>query len=388
MRALVYHGPRNVRVDNVPDPRIVDPTDAIVRVTRAAICGSDLHLYHGYVPELHDGDILGHEFVGVVEEVGPDVRKIRRGDRVVVPFLIACGQCFFCQRNLWAACETTNTGAGYLALRAGQRPPAAVYGYGSLYGGVPGSQAEFVRVRIADVNAFRIPGGVEDDEAVLLGDILPTGWQAALNADVREGSTVAIFGAGPVGLASAMCARFMGARTVFIVDDTRYRLDFAERHYGAIPIDFSQLDPAKAIVERTQMRGVDAAIDAVGGAAKGSNLELALALLKLGGGSGSALRECIGAVRRGGTVSAPGVYGGLLHRFPVGDLWEKGVSLRMGETHVHRYIPELLRLVEAGRLRPAEIFSHHLSLQEAARGYQMFDRHEEGCTKVVLEPQR
>lgn len=388
MRALVYHGPRDVRVETVPDPRIEEPTDAIVRVTRAAICGSDLHLYHGYVPELHSGDILGHEFVGVVEEVGPDVRRVRPGDRVVVPFLIACGQCYFCRRDLWAACETTNSGQGYLSLRAGQRPPAAVYGYGHLYGGVPGSQAEYVRVRIADVNAFRLPETVGDDEAVLLGDILPTGWQAARNADVREGSVLAVFGAGPVGLATAMCARLMGADRIFIVDDTKYRLEFARRHYGAEPIDFSQVEPAKAIVERTTMRGADAAIDAVGATAKGSNLELALALLKMGGGSGSALRQCIAAVRRGGTVSAPGVYGGLFHRFPVGDIWEKGVTLRMGETHVHRYLPELLRLVESGRLRPAGIFSHRLSLQEAVRGYKMFDKHEEGCTKVVLEPQR
>lgn len=388
MKALVYHGVRDVRVEEVPDPRLEAPDDAIVRVTSTAICGSDLHLYHGTVPGMKPGDILGHEFMGVVEEVGADVRKVKPGDRVVVPFVISCGDCFFCRLQLWTACENTNPGPGPTLLRKGIRPAAALYGYSHLYGGIPGGQAEYARVLRADINAFKVPDGLDDDQVLFLTDILPTGWQAAINAEVGPGTgtRIAIVGAGPVGLMTAMCARFLGAERIYIVDDAGYRLDFARDMYGAVPIDFTSEDPAERIVDETDGHGVDGAIDAVGFEAKGSRLENVLTTIKLEGGSGAALRECIAAVRRGGVVSIPGVYAGFLHGFMLGDCFDKGVTLRMGQTHVHRFVPYLLDLIASGKLLPHQIISHRVPLADAARAYAKFDRHEDGCRKVVLKP--
>ncbi|GAB2517028.1 zinc-dependent alcohol dehydrogenase [Lysobacter humi (ex Lee et al. 2017)] len=387
MRALTYHGGFDVRIENVPDPRIEAADDLILRVTATAICGSDLHLYRGKVPGLAPGDILGHEFMGIVEEVGPAVTRLRRGDRVVVPFTIACGGCFFCERELFAACETTNPGPGALLNGKGLRPGAGMFGYTHLYGGYAGGQAELVRVPKADVGPLKLPPGVADEQVLFLSDILPTGYQAVLNADVGPGATLAIFGAGPVGLMSAACARMLGVERIWMVDHHAYRLQYAVAAYGVTPINFDDVpDPAAAIIEQTRGRGVDASIEAVGFEAKGNPVDTALANFKLEGSSGTALRQAIAATRRGGTVSVPGVYAGFIHGFMFGDAFEKGLSFRMGQTHAQRYMPELLEHILEGRLNPEAIITHRLPLEQAALGYRLFDRKEEDCRKVVLTP--
>jgi threonine dehydrogenase-like Zn-dependent dehydrogenase len=391
MRALTYQGTRDVRVVDVPEPRLAAEDDAIVRVTSTAICGSDLHIYRGKIPQMQAGDVLGHEFMGIVEEVGPGVGALRPGDRVVVPFVIACGGCFFCARAQFACCEETNPQHGLLAGRGaivnkkGMRSGAALFGYSHLYGGVPGGQAERVRVPRANVGPFRVPAHLEDDEVLLLSDVLPTAFMAARNAEIGEGSSVAIYGAGPVGLLSAACARMLGARVIYIVDHHPDRLEFAAASYGALPLNFDEVDdPAEEIVRRTDRRGVDAVIDAVGFEAKGSLPDTLMAGLRIEGSAGTALRQAIGAVRRGGIVSVPGVYAGWIHAFLFGDAFEKGITFRMGQTHVQALLPELLERIANGALHPAQIVSHHLPLAEAARGYQLFNDKEENCRKVVL----
>jgi threonine dehydrogenase-like Zn-dependent dehydrogenase len=387
MKALTYHGSKDVRVETMPDPSIVDADDIVLRVTATAICGSDLHLYHGKIPETQHGDIFGHEFMGIVEQAGPGVTEVKVGDRVVIPFVIACGKCFFCDNDQFAACETTNPDQGAsLRKRAKMTPPAALFGYSHLYGGVPGGQAEFVRVPKANVGPFKVPGSLSDERVLFLSDILPTGYQAVLNAKIERGSTVAIFGAGPVGLMAAACARMLGAERIYMVDSERYRLDFAVTAYDVIPVDFSEVDASEFILEQTAGRGVDASIDAVGFEAKGSTTETVLSALKLETSSGEVLRQCIGATRRGGVVSIPGVYAGFIHAFLIGDAFDKGLTLAMGQTHVQKFLPELLEFVEAGKLEPDIIISHRMQLADAARGYEIFDKKEEDCRKVVLTP--
>ncbi len=386
MRALVYHSSHDVKVESVPDPRLQEDDDVILKITATAICGSDLHLYHGKVPTTKAGDILGHEFMGEVIEAGPAVTRLQRGDRVVVPFVIACGSCFFCQRQLFAACETTNPDRGTILNKKSLRPGAALFGYSHSYGGVPGGQAEYVRVPKANVGPIKVDGGLADERVLFLSDILPTGYQAVLNAGVGQGSSLAIYGAGPVGLMTAACARMLGVEQIFMVDNQHYRLDFARGQYGVIPVDFDRVDAAEMIIDNTASRGVDAVVDAVGFEAKGSALETVLTDIKLEGSSGKVLRQCIAAVRRGGTVSVPGVYAGFIHGFLFGDAFEKGIGFRTGQTHVQRFMPELLEAIEAGKLHPDEIISHRLPLQEAAAGYRMFDKKEDDCRKVVLTP--
>src|SRR6201985_1446979 len=312
MKPLTYHGSKNVRVETVADPKIVDPDDIILRVTATAICGSDLHIYRGKIPMMEHGDILGHEFMGIVEDVGPAVLRVKKGDRVVIPFTISCGQCFYCNLKLFAACETTNTGRGAIVNKKDTKPGAALFGYSHLYGGIPGGQAEFVRVPKANVGPLVIPdSGLTDKQVLFLSDILPTGYMAAINAAVGQGSTVAIFGAGPVGLMAAASARLLGAERIFMVDHHKYRLDFAQQTYGVEPINFDTVDdPAHVNIDRMSGRGVDAAIDAVGFEAKGSVVETALTAVKLEGSSGASVRQAIAATRRGGCVSLPGVYAG------------------------------------------------------------------------------
>ena len=336
MQALSYHGARDVRVESVPDPTIVADDDVIIRVTATAICGSDLHIFRGKIPGMKHGDILGHEFMGVVEECGRGVTKIHRGDRVVIPFVIACGDCFFCERDLFAACETTNIqtgpleGRGALLNKKDLRSGAALFGYSHLYGGVAGGQAEFVRVPKANVGPFEFPQHLKDEQVLFLTDILPTGYQAAVNAKIGPGSSVAVFGAGPVGLMALASARLLGAEVLFIVDHHAYRLAYAAQTYSAVPVNFDEVDAAEVIVNSTERRGVDAVIDAVGFEAKGSTTETILATLKLEGSSGKALRQCIASVRRGGVVSVPGVYAGPIHGFPVWRCIRKRSDLRDG----------------------------------------------------------
>ena len=388
MKALTYHGPHKVSVDNVPDPGLEAADDIILRVTATAICGSDLHLYRGKIPGTGHGDIFGHEFMGEVVEAGSAVTAVAKGDRVVIPFVIACGDCFFCLLSQYAACENTNSGRGAILNRKNITPPAALFGFSKLYGGVPGGQAEYVRVPKANTGPFKVPSILSDEKVLFLSDILPTAWQAVKNAEVKPGSSLAIFGAGPVGLLSAACARQQGAEQIYMIDHNNYRLNFARDRYGVIPINFDEIDdPAGWIIEHsTGNRGVDAVVDAVGFEAKGSLTETVLTNLKLEGSSGKALRQCIAAVRRGGIVSVPGVYAGFIHGFLFGDAFDKGLTFKMGQTHVHAYLPDLLKLIEQGHLTPEEIVTHHLPLEDDARGYDIFAKREEECRKVILVP--
>ncbi|MDQ0070366.1 threonine dehydrogenase-like Zn-dependent dehydrogenase [Variovorax boronicumulans] len=387
MKALTYQSSKNVRVETVPDPILQEDEDIVLRVTATAICGSDLHIYRGKIPDMESGDILGHEFMGIVEDTGKAVTRVQKGDRVVVPFTIACGQCFFCAKALFAACETTNPGRGAILNKKNLRSGAGLFGYSHLYGGYPGGQAEYVRVPKANTGPLVIPPGLADEQVLFLSDILPTGYQAVVNGNVGPGSSVAIFGAGPVGLMAAASARLLGAERIFMVDEHPYRLAFAQATYGVDPINFRDIDdPAGAIVERTDFRGVDASIDAVGFEAKGSAVETVLTDLKLEGSSGKALRQAIAATRRGGVVSVPGVYAGFIHGFMFGDAFEKGLTFKMGQTHAQQHMPKLLEHIQAGQLKPEVIITHHMALEDAARGYEIFEKAEEECRKVVLTP--
>ena len=388
MKAIAYHGPKIMRLDDVPDPRIEAPTDAVLRVTATAICGSDLHMYNGFmVPFMKPGDIMGHEFMGVVEAVGPEVKRVKVGDRVIIPFLIACGHCFFCDKQLFSACENTNPDPGASAMHNDIRPPAALYGYTHLYGGNPGGQAEFVRVQHADFNAFVIPEGPTDEQVLFLTDILPTGYQAVVQGNVGEGSTVAIFGAGPVGQMAALSARLLGASKIYIIDDEDYRLAFAAEQYGCIPINFKQEDNVgKRIVTDTDRRGVDCVVDAVGFEAKGNIIDTAMRALLVEQGSGTVLRHGISCLRRGGTLSIPGVYAGFIHGFPIGDSFDRGHAYAMGQTHVHRFVDDLLGHIVAGRIRPEAIITHRAPLEDGPKLYGVFANKEDQCRKVVLYP--
>ena len=386
MRALTYHGSHDVKVDTVPDPVLQQPDDILLKVTATAICGSDLHMYRGKIPAMESGDILGHEFMGEVIETGAAVTRLQKGDRVVVPFVIACGSCFFCDMSLYSACETTNPDRGAIMNKKSLRSGAALFGFSHLYGGVPGGQAEYVRVPKANVGPIKIPTHLADEQVLFLSDILPTGYQAVLNAGVGKGGSLAIFGAGPVGQMAAACARMLGVEKIFMVDHHPYRLEFARKTYGVIPFNFDDGDAAEFIIEHTNARGVDGVVEAVGFEAKGSAVETVMTNLKLEGSSGKALRQCIAAVRRGGTVSVPGVYAGFIHGFLFGDVFEKGIGIKAGQTHVQQHMPTLLQAIEEGRLHPNAIISHRLPLAQAAEGYRMFDKKEDECRKVVLTP--
>lgn len=377
MKALTYQSAKDVRVENAPDPVIQEEQDIVLRVTATAICSPDLHIYRGKIPSMKAGDVLGHEFMGIVEEVGPAVTRVKKGDRVVVPFTISCGDCFFCNTRLFAACENTNPGQGAILNRKNVRSGAGLFGYSHLYGGYPGGQA--------NVGPLVIPPGLPDEKVLFLSDILPTGYQAVVNARVGPGASVAIFGAGPVGLMAAASARLLGAERIFMIDHHPYRLEFARQTYGVINFDDID-DPAEFIVEQTGFRGVDASIDAVGFEAKGSTLETVLTDLKLEGSSGKVLRQAIAATRRGGVVSVPGVYAGFIHGVLFGDAFEKGLSFATGQTHAQQHMPKLLEHILEGRLHPEVIVTHRLPLHEAARGYELFAQKLEDCRKVILTP--
>jgi threonine dehydrogenase-like Zn-dependent dehydrogenase len=380
MRAVVYEGPYRVRVREKPAPAIEHPDDVVLKVTRAAICGSDLHLFHGLVPDTRVGTTFGHEFTGTVAETGSGVRALRRGDRVVVPFNIACGTCFFCARGLTADCEATNP-SNELA--------SGVYGYSHTTGGYDGGQAEYVRVPFADFGPMKIPDDLEDEDVLLLSDVLPTGYQAAEMGGIQEGETVAVFGCGPVGLAAARCAWLLGAGKVLAIDRVEARLRMAERWAGAETIDLRERgDPVAALKDLTRGRGPDVCIDAVGLEASGSAFQtLAGRKLKLVAGSAIALSWAIHAVRKDGTVSIVGVYGPPANLVPIGVAMNKGLTLRMGQASVKRYMPHLLEHVRGGRLDPRGLITHRLPLEHAPRAYDLFDRKEDGCVKCVLMPQ-
>ncbi len=394
MRAVTWHGKRDVRVEEVPDPRIEEPTDAIVRITTTAICGSDLHLYEVLGPYLKPGDVLGHEPIGVVEEVGPGVTRLRPGNRVVVPFNISCGSCWMCQRQLYAQCETTQVTA--------EGKGAALFGYTSLYGSVPGGQAEYLRVPYAEFGPIKVPDDGPDERWLYLSDILPTAWQAVKYADIPRGGTLAVFGLGPVGQFCARVGRHLGAERVIGLDLVPERLAMARRH-GVEVLDVSQLDDVPGtLIDLVDGRGPDAVIDAVGmeahGAPLGKAAQTVAGLLpdrlaqpmidKIGVDRLVVLKAAMKAVRRGGTVSVSGVYGGEVDPLPLMEMFDRGIQLRMGQCHVRRWTDEIIPLLadDADPLGVADLRTHRLPLAQAPQAYQMFQRKQEGCVKVVLAP--
>jgi threonine dehydrogenase-like Zn-dependent dehydrogenase len=389
MRAVCWHGARDVRVERVQDPTILNPRDAIVRVTLTAICGSDVHLYNGYIPTMQRGDILGHEFMGEVVEVGPEVRMLVRGDRVVVPFAIACGACFFCERQLWSLCDNSNPNARVAETLYGASG-AGLFGYSHLYGGYAGGQAEYVRVPFADVGPLKLADGVQDEQALFLSDILPTGYMAAENCSIKQGDTVAVWGCGPVGLFAMKSAWLLGADRVIAIDRFAERLELAATFGKAEVLDYEQVDVVDALRDLTGGRGPDACIDAVGTEAHGVSVDWlydrAKQALLLETDRPHVLRQIILACRKGGVVSIPGVYGGFVDKLPLGAAFAKGLTFRMGQTHVHRYMRPLLSRIERGEIDPAAIITHRAALDDAPRLYETFVGKQDGCVKVVLRP--
>lgn len=391
MRALVWHGKHSVSVDNVPDPKILEPTDAIIRITSTAICGSDLHLYDGYMMGMEDGDILGHEPMGMVEEVGRAVTRLKKGDRVVVPFNISCGHCFFCRKKLFSCCENTNPDAPKAAKLMGHAP-AGLFGYSHLTGGYPGGQAEYLRVPYADVGPVKIESGLPDEKVLFLSDIFPTGWMAAENAEIEPGDTVAVWGCGPVAQMCIQSAWMLGAGRVIAIDRVPERLEMARTHGRAETINFAEVDEVyDALNEITQGRGPDRCIDAVGCEAHETGgvdavLDKVKATVMLATDRAHALRQALYCCRKGGTVSVPGVYVGMIDKFPFGGTMNKGLTIKTGQTHTQRYMRPLLEKIEAGAIDPSFVITHRRPLEEGPALYKTFRDKEEGCIKVVLTP--
>ncbi|CAN5365413.1 zinc-dependent alcohol dehydrogenase [soil metagenome] len=390
MRALTWHGKHDVRVDTVPDPKIVNPHDVIIKVTATAICGSDLHLYDGMIPTMVSGDILGHEFMGEVADVGPEVHNLKRGDRVVVPFTIACGKCFHCENKFTSACENSNP-----ADKAPMQEAlygfagSGLFGYSHMMGGYAGGQAEYVRVPFGNVGPIKIPEGLEDEQVLFLSDIFPTAWQAAENANIQAGDTVAIWGLGPVGQLAVRSAFMMGAERVIGIDHRTRRLELAAES-GAEVLNFEDVPVNQMLTEMTGGRGPDSCIDCVGLEAHGFSpdnmLDFVKMTLKISFDRPHVLRQAIVACRPGGTLSIPGVYGGLLDKVPFGAAFGKGLTFKMGQTNMHKYLAPLLTRIMEGEIDPSFIISHRLSLEEAPSGYKNFHDHQDEWTKVVLRP--
>lgn len=388
MKALCWYGTRDVRVENVPDPHIINPRDAIVRVTLTAICGSDVHLYNGFIPSMERGDILGHEFMGEVVAVGQK-DGLKEGDRVVVPFPIACGRCFFCQNQLYSSCDNSNPNAAALEALQGSSS-AGLYGYSHLYGGYAGGQAEYVRVPFGDVGPMKVPDEITDEQALFLSDILPTGYMAAENCDIKAGDTVAVWGCGPVGQFAIRCAFLLGASRVIAIDRFTERLDLA-REANAEVIDYERVDDVvEALKEKTGGQGPDSCIDAVGLEAHGTGIgylyDRSKQMLRLQMDRPTALRQMIQACRKNGTVSLAGVYIGLIDKMPLGIAFGKGLTFKMGQTHAHRYMRPLLEKIAKGEIDPSVIITHRMRLDEAPEAYRIFANKEDNCVKVVLRP--
>jgi threonine dehydrogenase-like Zn-dependent dehydrogenase len=390
MRANCWMGRNSVEVREVPDPKILNDGDAIVRITSTAICGSDLHLYDGYIPTMEKGDILGHEFMGEVVEVGPGVRSLAAGDRVVVPFPIACGACNACAAGFFSVCENSNPNAG-MAEKLFGHSPAACFGYSHMLGGIPGGQAEYARVPFADVGPIKIENDLPDEQVLFLSDILPTGYMGAEMCDIKPGDVVAVWGAGPVGQFAMASARLLGAERVIAIDRFGYRLEMAAASNGAETLDYEQTDVLEALRELTAGRGPDACIDAVGMEAHSDfapqqAYDRVKQAVRLETDRGPALRQAIMACRNGGTVSVIGVYGGLLDKFPAGSWMNRSVTLRTGQCHVQRYTRPLLDRIERGEIDPSFVITHRLPLDRAPEGYETFKHKQDDCVKVVLSP--
>jgi threonine dehydrogenase-like Zn-dependent dehydrogenase len=389
MRALVWHGKEDVRVDTVDDPEIINPRDAIIKITSTAICGSDLHLYDGYIPTMKAGDILGHEFMGVVVDVGTR-STLKRGQRVVVPFTIACGGCYHCNKHQFSACDNGLPAANQdIAQKLYGQPMSGLFGYSHMTGGYAGGQAEYVRVPFSDVGPIIVPDGLSDEQVLFLSDILPTGWMAAENAQIEQGDIVAVWGCGPVGLFTVQAAFLMGAERVIAIDHHPKRLALAAS-MGAETLNFEDIKINEALLSLTGGIGPDACIDAVGLEAHGTAIDNVLDFVKkatlLGTDRTHVIREAILACRKGGRVSMPGVYGGFVDQFPLGAVMEKGLTIKTGQTHVQRYLPGLLRAIEEGVVDTTFIISHTLPLEQAPEAYKMFRDDQDEVTKVVLKP--
>lgn len=390
MRALTWHGKHDVRVDTVPDPEIVNPRDAIIKITATAICGSDLHLYDSVIPGMHRGDILGHEFMGEVVEVGRGNTSLRVGQKVVVPFVIACGQCFFCGKEQYSACDNSNPADKSDASEVAYGYPAAgLFGYSHLTGGYAGGQAEYARIPYSDFGPIVVPHGVEDERVLFLSDIFPTGWMAAENAGIEPGDTVVVWGCGPVGLFTIKSAIHMGAARVIAIDHHPRRLALAKQN-GAEVLNYHEVKVLEALKEMTAGIGPDACIDAVGmethGFAPDNIIDAVKQETKLGTDRQHVLREAIMACRKGGRISMPGVYGGIGDKLPIGAFMQKGLTLKTGQTHVQKYLPRLLELVMDGQIDTTDLISHRLPLEEAATAYKNFHDNPNEWTKVVLKP--
>jgi threonine dehydrogenase-like Zn-dependent dehydrogenase len=389
MKASCWMGKKKVKVEDVPEPRILNSRDAIVRVTQTAICGSDLHLFNGFIPTMERGDVLGHEFMGEVVEVGPAVNNLKPGDRVVVPFPIACGNCAMCQMSLYAACENSNPNAWMAELLWGHSP-AGIYGYSHMLGGFAGGQAEYVRVPFADVGPLKVPEELSDEQALFLSDIFPTGYMGAEMCEIKHGDVVAVWGAGPVGQFAIASAVMLGAERVIAIDHIPYRLHMAVERAGATEtVNYDEVDVHEALLELTGGRGPDACIDAVGIEGHGHGaiyaIDRAKQALRLETDRPIALRQAIRACRSGGIVSVIGVYGGFIDSFPMGAVLNRGLTIKAGQCHVQRYMRPLLDRILRREIDPSFVITHRLPLSEAARGYELFAKKLENCEKVVLQ---
>ena len=389
MRALTWHGKRDVRVEDVPRPELVNPTDAIVEVTATAICGSDLHLYHGRVPSMREGDVLGHEAMGEVVEVGETVETLEAGDRVVVPFTVSCGACWFCEHDMYSLCDNSNPNAE-LAREVLGHSPAGIYGYSHMMGGYAGGQAEYLRVPYADVGPIKVESDLTDEQVLFLSDVFPTGYMAAENADIGENDTVAVWGCGPVGQFAIQSADMLGADRVVAIDRVPERLAMARDHGGAVTIDYEDEDVYDRLMQLTGGRGPDSCIDAVGTDAHGTdvvaNSDRVKQRLKLEDDRPTVLREAIRCCRKGGTLSVPGVYVGRADNVPVGPLMNKGLTVETGQTHVQRYLGPLLDRIASGDIDPSFVITHDEPLERGPELYETFNDKKDDCIKVVLRP--
>jgi threonine dehydrogenase-like Zn-dependent dehydrogenase len=389
MRANCWMGKTDVRVEHVPDPKILNQGDAIVKITSTAICGSDLHLYNGFIPTMESGDILGHEFMGEVVEVGRNVKNLRHGDRVVVPFPIACGSCLSCQKGMFSVCENSNPNA-WMAQKLWGHSPAGVFGYSHMMGGYAGGQAEYARVPFADVGPIKIPEELPDDKVLFLSDILPTGYMGAEMCNIQPGDTIAVWGCGPVGQFAMKSAFLLGAERVIGIDRFPERLAMAREKVGAETINYEGTDIYEALNEMTGGQGPDACIDAVGMEAHAPGFvgayDRAKQAMMLETDRPIALRQAIMACKNGGTVSVIGVYGGFIDKFPMGSLMNRSLTIRTGQCHVQRYMRPLLERIQKGEIDPSFVITHHMPLEDAAKGYAMFLEKRDDCVKVVLKP--
>ncbi len=390
MRALTWHDKHDVRVENVPDPAILNPRDVIVRITSTAICGSDLHIYDGFIPTMEPGDILGHEFMGEVVEIGPGVNNLRIGDRVIVPFAISCGSCFFCERGLWSLCDNSNPNAA-LAEKMYGSSGAGFFGYSHLFGGFAGGQAEYARVPFADVGPLKVPDGLADEQVLFLTDVFPTGYMAAENCDIQPGTIVAVWGCGAVGQFAIQSAYLLGAEKVIAIDRFPERLRLAAEVGNALTINYAETgDVVQALKDHTGGRGPDACIDAVGMESHGTSIDWwtdrAKQAARLSLDRAHVLREAIQACRKGGTLSIPGVYAGFIDQMPMGTAFAKGLTFRMGQTHIQRYLRPLLDRIQNGDIDPSLVITHRMPLDEAPQAYEIFRNKEDNCIKVVLNP--